>query len=72
MNLNAGWLFASLVTSGVGFVLLNYGRKMSRVPHLVAGVALMVYPYFVPGVLANVGIGAGVLALLFLAVRLGW
>ncbi|HXJ21641.1 MAG TPA: hypothetical protein VMT03_15560 [Polyangia bacterium] len=72
MNLNPGWLFASLIVSGVGFVLLNYGRKMARAPHAVAGVAMLVYPYFVPGVLANALIAVGVLALLWLAVRLGW
>jgi hypothetical protein len=72
MNLNPGWLFASLIVSGVGFVLLNYGRKMARAPHVVAGVAMLVYPYFVPGVLANALIAVGVLAVLWLAVRLGW
>ena len=72
MNLNPGWLFASLLVSAIGFILLHYGRKMARVPHLVAGLAMMVYPYFVPGVLANVLVAAGVLAVLWLAVRLGW
>ncbi|MFL5307921.1 MAG: hypothetical protein ACJ8F1_22070 [Polyangia bacterium] len=72
MHLDAGWLFASLIVSAVGFILLHYGRKMARVPHVVAGLALMIYPYFVPGALANALIGAGVLAILWLAVRLGW
>jgi len=72
MNLNPGWLFASLLVSAIGFILLHYGRKMARVPHVVAGLAMMVYPYFVPGVLANVLVAAGVLAVLWLAVRLGW
>ena len=72
MHLDAGWLFASLIVSAVGFILLHYGRKMSRIPHVVAGLALMVYPYFVPGALANALIAVGVLAVLWLAVRLGW
>ncbi|MES1205858.1 MAG: hypothetical protein ABUS79_07970 [Pseudomonadota bacterium] len=72
MHLDAGWLFASLIVSAVGFILLHYGRKMARVPHVVAGVALMLYPYFVPGALANALIAVGVLAILWLAVRLGW
>ena len=72
MNLNPGWLFASLIVSAVGFILLHYGRKMARVPHVVAGVAMMAYPYFVHGVLANALIGVGVLAALWLVVRLGW
>ena len=72
MNLNPGWLIASLIVSAVGFILLNYGRKFARMPHVVGGVAMLVYPYFVPGVLANVLIAVGVLAALWLAVRLGW
>jgi hypothetical protein len=72
VNLNAGWLFASLIVSAVGFVLLHYGRKMARPPHVIAGVGMLVYPYFVPGVVANALIAVGVLAVLWLAVRLGW
>ncbi len=72
MHLTPGWLFASLIVSAIGFVLLNYGRKMARLPQVVAGVLMLVYPYFVPGVLANVLVAVGLLALLWLAVRLGW
>ena len=34
-----------------------YGRKQRTATHTLAGVALMVYPYFVSSVLALVGIG---------------
>jgi len=72
MRLDAGWLFASLIVSAIGFVLLHYGRKMARIPHLVAGLALLIYPYFVPGVALTLIIAGAVLAVLALAVRLGW
>lgn len=72
MHVDAGWLFASLIVSAIGFVLLHYGRKMARIPHLLAGLALLIYPYFVPGVAATLIIAGGVLAVLGLAVRLGW
>lgn len=72
MHLTPGRLFASLIVSAIGFVLLNYGRKMARLPQVVAGVLMLVYPYFVPGVLANALVAVGLLALLWLAVRLGW
>ncbi|HXU61831.1 MAG TPA: hypothetical protein VN962_09040 [Polyangia bacterium] len=72
MRLDAGWLFASLIVSAIGFVLLHYGRKMARIPHVLAGVALLIYPYFVPGVVLTLVIAAAVLAVLALAVRLGW
>ncbi|HVV48851.1 MAG TPA: amino acid transport protein [Polyangia bacterium] len=72
MNLSAGWIIASLIISSIGFILLHYGRKMARVPQVVAGLAMLIYPYFVPGVLANVLVAAGIVAVLWLAVRLGW
>ena len=47
MSLDPELLFLSLVTSGMGFVLFMYGKKQERWPQLVAGIVLMVYPYFV-------------------------
>jgi hypothetical protein len=72
VNLSAGWIVASLIVSSVGFILLNYGRKFARLPQIVVGVAMLIYPYFVPGVLANVLVAAGLLAVLWVVVRLGW
>jgi hypothetical protein len=72
MSLDPGWLIASLLVSAVGVILLHYGRKMARIPQLVAGLAMLIYPYFVPGVWANVLIALGLLVLLWIAVRLGW
>ena len=65
------WFTLSLVISAIGFVLANYGRKLRRWPHGVAGTVLMFYTYFVPSSLAMVSIAAGVLAALLLAVRFG-
>jgi hypothetical protein len=72
VNLSAGWIFASLIVSSIGFILLHYGRKMARVPQILVGLAMLIYPYFVPGVLANVLVAAGLLAVLWVVVRLGW
>ncbi len=72
MHLTPGWIFASLIVSSIGFILLHYGRKMARLPQAIVGLAMLIYPYFVPGVLANVLVAAGLLAVLWLAVRLGW
>jgi hypothetical protein len=66
------WFTVSLVVSGVGAVLLHYGRKLRRWPQGLAGAALILYPYFVPTVLPMVAIGAGVVGLMLLAIRLGW
>lgn len=72
VDLDANTLIAGLVVSGVGFVFFSYGRKMGRMPHLATGVVLMVFPYFVPGVLLTFGIAALLCALLYAATRAGY
>ena len=57
---------------GIGFVLFVYGKKQARPPQLVAGLALMAYPYFTPTVASFVGVGALICAALWYAIRLGW
>jgi hypothetical protein len=52
MTFDPGWLLLSLIPSGAGFVLFVYGKKQQRWPQLVAGLALMVYPYFSQSVMS--------------------
>lgn len=66
------WFAASFVISSVGLVLANYGRKMARPPHLVAGVVMLVYPYFIPTLAPMLIVAAVVCGVLWGAVRLGW
>ena len=72
MSLDPTLLFLSLVTSGIGFVLFIYGKKQERPPQLVAGLALMAYPYLVSTVLMTMIIGIAIVAGLWLAIRQGW
>ena len=72
MSFDPTWLFLSLIASGAGFVLFLYGRKQERTPQLVAGLVIMVYPYFATTVATLVGVGAFVAVALWYAVRLGW
>jgi len=71
MDLDAGSLFASMFVSSIGFVLLVYGRRMKRMPHVVTGIVLLVFPYFVPGVFAMLGIALALCLLLVFAVHRG-
>lgn len=72
MQFTAGWIIASLLVSAIGFILLHYGRKMARIPQLVVGLVMLIYPYFIPGALANALVAVGLLAALWIVVRLGW
>jgi hypothetical protein len=65
-------ILAGLFVSSIGFVLFSYGRKMSRPPQMVAGVVLLVFPYFVPGVGWMLGAAGAVLGLTWLAVQQGY
>jgi len=71
MDLDLASLFTGFLVSGVGFVLFRWGRKMGRPPQLITGLLLMVYPYFVGGVWAILGVGVLLGALLWALVRLG-
>jgi len=53
-----GILFGSI---GLGYVM--YGRKQRAGIALVAGVALMVFPYFVSEIYALIAVGIGLMAL---------
>ncbi|MCX7099435.1 MAG: hypothetical protein NTV43_16180 [Methylococcales bacterium] len=53
-----GLLFGSI---GLGFFV--YGKKQGRLIPFVCGVALMVYPYFVPNELAMVITGVVLVAI---------
>jgi hypothetical protein len=72
MSFDVPSFLVSLLISSIGFVLLSYGRKMSRPPQLIAGVLLLGYPYFVPSVTLMLGIAAVILTALWLAVQQGY
>ena len=72
MNFDANWIFLSLITGGVGFVLLVYGKKQQRWPQLIAGVLLIGYPYFATTVMSLTVVGIAICAALWLALRMGY
>ena len=72
MDLDVSSIAAGFVVSSVGFVLFSYGRKMSRPPHVIIGIIMMVFPYVVPSVIAMFAIGALLCGLLYMATRAGY
>jgi uncharacterized protein (DUF983 family) len=69
--MNGSALFASTVVSSIGLGLFVYGKRQRRPPHLLAGLVLLVFPYFVSSVPLMLGIGGALIGLLYLAKYLG-
>lgn len=72
MSFDSSSLLASLLVSSIGFVLLSYGKKMSRPPQMMVGLVLSVYPYFITNAWLMLSIGAALCGLLWLAVKNGY
>jgi hypothetical protein len=72
MSMNGTLLILSTIPGGIGFVLLVLAKKYGRLPHFVAGVAFMAYPYFVESVLSMVAVGVAISVAFWLALRAGW
>lgn len=56
----------------IGLGLLSYGRKEVRVPHIVVGLILLVYPYFLGNWIAVLVVAAALLGGLAAVSRLGY
>lgn len=70
--MNANDLIAGFLVSLIGTGFLMYGKKQRRVPQTTVGLTAIVYPYFVSGPLLIFGIFAGLIALMWFAIRLGY
>jgi len=68
---NANALLASVVVGSVGLGFFIYGKRQQRVPHLVVGLVMMVYPYLVGSVGLMAIIATGLIGLLAVASYVG-
>lgn len=64
--MDAANLFGNLIFSGVGFVAFAYGKKQTKWRAVAIGLALMFYPWFVPGTVLLYAIGLLLTAALFI------
>jgi hypothetical protein len=71
MSFDPASLIASLVVSSVGYVFFSYGRKQRRMPQIVVGVLMLIYPYFVGDVVIMLAVMLALCGMCWLAVRLG-
>lgn len=72
MHLSVGMLVASIFVGLIGAALVLYGRKETRVPHMVAGAILIVFPYFAHWWWMVIAITVVVLAALAIVSKLGY
>lgn len=72
MSFEPSILFVSLLTSAIGYALFSYGRKQARMPQIVGGVLLMVYPYFVDSLMSMLIIGVLICVGVWAALRMDW
>ena len=66
MDFSPSSLMAGFVFGVLGFSLLKWGWKKSHTLHIVVGVVLMVYPYFVGGSTLLWGIGSGLVLIAYI------
>ena len=70
-DLSPSGLLAGMLFSTIGFGLFLYGKNTVRIPQLVTGILLMVYPLFITGAGAVLSVGTVLLGGMWLAVRAG-
>jgi hypothetical protein len=71
-DLSLGSLIVGGFISLIGLALVMYGKKEMRVPHIVVGVILIIFPYFVGIWWLELVIAAAVLAALAVISHMGW
>ena len=62
-DISPGALMVMILFSLIGIVYFRRGKSVGPASHMVYGVALMIYPYFVTDVLPLLLVGLGILAL---------
>ena len=72
MDLDGNSLLALLLIGLVGTAIFMYGKRQHRLPQMLVGAALVVYPYFVSSVALMGAIAVGLVVALWGAVRVGF
>ena len=65
LNLSFASLFGGLVFGTIGFFAFRQGRRSGSVKTIGIGVALMIYPYFIPNTVLLYVVGVLLTASLF-------
>ncbi|MFZ5564976.1 MAG: hypothetical protein ACOZBW_13085 [Thermodesulfobacteriota bacterium] len=60
--MNPTLLLWGLIFSSIGLGIFIHGKKRQSIVQILCGLALMVYPYFIPNTIALVAIGLALIA----------
>lgn len=58
-------IFACTIFGAIGFGVFLYGKKIKSFKHLIFGIALMAYPYFISGTFFLYLVGIVLIAILY-------
>ncbi len=72
MSLDTNAILASLFVGSIGFVMMSYGLRMKRIPHVLTGITLLVFPYFAGSAAIILALTPVVLFLMWLMLLRGW
>jgi len=72
MDVDANTLLVSLLVGLVGAALLMYGKRQGRVPAIIVGAVMLVYPYFIGNAIVVIAIAGALILGLWGASRLGF
>ena len=64
-DFSAAKIFAWIIFGVIGFAVFLYGKKSKSFRHIIIGVALMAYPYFVSGTFFLYLVGIAFIAALY-------
>ncbi len=53
----------------IGWGYFSFGRKQDKTIFLLSGIGLMIFPYFIDGLQANIIVGVGLIALPFIVLK---
>ncbi len=63
MDFDGVAILLSLIFSTFGLIYFRYGKRLAKVPWIVTGIVLMVYPYFVHSRLWMTVLGLGLMVI---------
>jgi len=66
---SASTLLVGILAGVLGLAYFVYGKRQQRIGFLAAGVGLCLYPYLVSGLVLQIFVGLGLLAVPFLVDR---